>query len=431
MSYKKRILWLCNIVLPDFCEEFGIKQGRSGGWMTGMLNTVKKNRNYEFALCFPIIDEFRLKSGQANGCQYYSFQCNFQRVNYDFKMVSDFENILEDFRPDIVHIWGTEFPHSSAMVKACYNKNMEEKIVVNIQGLVSICADFCLLDIPPNKWKEKYKDKLSMFELMKSYENRGKLEKEVLKSVKHVIGRTDWDRACVEAINANVYYYYCNETLRDTFYLWIGKWKYESCKKHTIFFSQARSPIKGLHNLLIILPDIIKKFPNTHVYVGGTNILEEKNKNSYSVYIENLIKENRLENYITFLGFLSEIQMVEQYMNANVFVSASSMENESNSISEAKLIGVPVVASNVGGIINRITHGVDGYIYPYNERYMMQYYILQIFNNKDNICSKFSENASEKMKMMCCPEINAERNLSIYESIYRRNKLSDDEVELK
>ena len=32
-----KVLWLCNIVLPDFSQEFGIKRSVVGGWMTGMI----------------------------------------------------------------------------------------------------------------------------------------------------------------------------------------------------------------------------------------------------------------------------------------------------------------------------------------------------------------------------------------------------------
>lgn len=47
--------------------------------------------------------------------------------------------------------------------------------------------------------------------------------------VKHVIGRTDWVRACIEAINPDIQYHFCNEILRDRFYEEAGSWKYENC----------------------------------------------------------------------------------------------------------------------------------------------------------------------------------------------------------
>jgi len=36
MEKRMRILWLCNIVLPELSEEFGFKKVQAGGWLSGM-----------------------------------------------------------------------------------------------------------------------------------------------------------------------------------------------------------------------------------------------------------------------------------------------------------------------------------------------------------------------------------------------------------
>ena len=67
-----KILWLCNIVLADFCEEFGFKKNMAGGWMTGMLHELKNK--VEIGLCFPIINPLCVKDGILEQHKYYSFQ---------------------------------------------------------------------------------------------------------------------------------------------------------------------------------------------------------------------------------------------------------------------------------------------------------------------------------------------------------------------
>ena len=103
-----KILWLCNIVLPDFSQEFGIKKNPFGGWMTGMLHELEKREDMDISLCFPIFDSKRLKDGRYNGHEYYTFLCDMDTVTYSVEMVETFERILKKSRPDIVHIWGTE-----------------------------------------------------------------------------------------------------------------------------------------------------------------------------------------------------------------------------------------------------------------------------------------------------------------------------------
>ncbi len=415
-----KILWLCNIVLPDFSQEFSIKKSVVGGWMTGMLHELEKKEGIDISLCFPIYDPDRRKDGECNGHQYYTFWCKNAEV-YDAEMVERFEKILEKNKPDIVHIWGTEYPHTTAMIAACKNRGMSERVVINIQGLVSVCAKHYLADIPETFRKLKTEDGTSIEEEQIAFERRGKYEIESLKQVQHVIGRTDWDRACVTAINPGIQYHFCGEVLKDHFYEYAGKWRYENCQRHSIFISQASYPIKGFHYLLWALPIIIKQYPDTRVYVAGNNILNAKKRNSYSFYIENLIKRFDLSDVICFLDKLDETEMVQQYLKANVFVLPSTVENSPNSLYEAMIIGTPSIASYVGGISNRITHNINGFLYPHNEPDLLAYYVCQVFENKEDMCRRFSMHTAGKMNQFINTEMNADANLEIYKKIFKNS----------
>lgn len=414
----KNILWLCNIVLPEFCEEFAIKECSSGGWMTGMLHEMEKREGLEIALCFPIYDKGRLKDGQCNGHEYYTFLCN-ATEEYHSQMIETFERILGEKKWDIVHIWGTEFSHTTAMLLACKNKGILNRAVVNLQGLVSNIAHHYRAGIPKRYWKLKNRDGISLKAQQKSYERRGRCEIESIKMVRHVIGRTDWDRACIEVVNPRVQYFSCGEILREGFYDHVGKWDYSKCRKYSIFVSQASYPVKGFHYLLQALPWILKEYPDTRVYVSGADIMDTKEKEPYAVYLAALLELLNLSSCVFFMGVLSESEMVQQYLNANVFVSASTVENESNSLSEARLIGTPSVASFVGGGYGRIDFGKDGFLYPYDEPALLAYYIKKVFKNDGNICTKFSRNSVEKMKAYINPQRNADKNIKIYEKIMR------------
>lgn len=417
-----RVLWLCNIVLPDFSQEFAIKRNPAGGWMTGMLHELEKIKEVDVSLCFPIYDPERKKDGVCNGHRYYTFLSENTEI-YDVKMITVFEKILEDCKPDIIHIWGTEYPHTTAMMMACKNKGVLDKAVINIQGLVSVCAKHYLADIPEDYQILRIGEYPTIREDQESFERRGKYEIESLKMVRHVIGRTDWDQACVKAINPEVRYHVCDEILRDTFYEYKGKWKYACCQKYSIFVSQASYPVKGFHYLLRALPVILRQYPHTHVYVAGKDILHTEKTDPYGFYIKSLIEELKLTDIISFLGKLDERQMAEQYLKANVFVSASVIENESNSLSEAKVIGVPSVVSYVGGVCSRVESGIDGFSYPHDEPDLLAYYVCKIFENKDNLCVKFSSKSVDKMLKLINTKINIDRNLRIYEKIIKNCSL--------
>ena len=73
-------------------------------------------------------------------------------------------------------------------------------------------------------------------------------------------------------------------------------------------------------------------------------------------------------------------------------LSVSTVENSSNSICEAMLIGTPTIGSFVGGVSSLITHKQDGFLYQCNEPEMLAYYIEQIFED-DILATELSKNA--------------------------------------
>jgi len=298
-----------------------------------------------------------------------------------------------------------------------------DKTIVNIQGLCYIYEKHYNADLP-NKVVNNFtlRDLLKWDNITlqkKKFLKRGKYEIEALKLAKNVIGRTDWDKACTLQINPSLKYFHCNETLRSSFYE--KKWEYENCEKHSIFVSQASYPIKGFHKMIEALTIIVKQFPDVKVYTTGKDLLnlsfKDKLKlNSYQRYLIKLIKKNNLQNNIQFLGFLDETQMCDRYLKSNCFVSCSAIENSPNSVGEATLLGVPTVSSDVGGVKNLLMHNEEGYVYPFNESYMLAYYVGEIFKNNDLIQS-MSKNARLHAKEIYDKENNINTLIKIYKRI--------------
>src|SRR5690606_23789955 len=153
------------------------------------------------------------------------------------------------------------------------------------------------------------------------------------------------------------------ESLRPSFYN--NNWRIDQCEKYSIFISQAYYPLKGFHQLLKAMPIILRHFPNTKVYVAGNNYFSNRGIkiNGFGSYINTLVKKYNLADHIKFTGILSEEAMCKRYIDSHVFVSPSSIENSPNSVGEAQLLGVPCVASYVGGTPDMIEHEDTGLLY--------------------------------------------------------------------
>ena len=107
---------------------------------------------------------------------------------------------------------------------------------------------------------------------------------------------------------------------------------------------------------------------------------------------------------------------MEGLSGAFVFVSPSTIEDPSNSVCEAMLLGVPVVASYVGGTPSLIHHGEDGFLYPCDAHYMLAYYIMQIFQD-DELAGRISAAARERAGKRHDPEKIKNRIMEIYRAV--------------
>ena len=104
----------------------------------------------------------------------------------------------------------------------------------------------------------------------KQYQKRGKNEISTLKKIKFVLGRTDWDKAYSFSHNDHLKYYHCDRILRDPFYH--HHWDKDNIERFSIFTTQARYPIKGLHFLLDAIRGLQKNYPSIKLYIGGKKI---------------------------------------------------------------------------------------------------------------------------------------------------------------
>ena len=416
------ILWLTNVPLPEASKIMNEKPIPFGGWLVNTSMALSEEDDINLSVAFPQkgFNEVKIFKGEKI-CYYVFSPLNDKDVssNCDNKQ---FEDILRAVKPNIVHIFGTEFPHTLSMVNACNKMNV--KTVISIQGLVSIYAKHYMANLPCKVQKMfTFRDFIkqdNLIQQQKKFNDRGKFEIEAIRKVKHVIGRTTWDRACATQINPNIEYHFCNETLREEFYK--HQWSLDKCERYSIFISQASYPIKGFHFMLEAMPLILKNFPNAKLYISGNDItksdtLKDKLKKTYyAKYIEELIKKFDLKNNVVFTGLLDEVQMCKRYLKSNVFVCSSSIENSPNSLGEAMILGVPCVASDVGGVSDMLKHKEEGFIYQADAAYMLAYYICRIFRN-DELALKFSKNAREHALKTHDRKINVTQLIKIYNTI--------------
>lgn len=423
-----RILWVCNIVLPAIAEKLNIDHSSREGWLSGaaekMLDPEEKS-GIELGICFPYSGEendvtVTFDNGSSVRC--FGFDEDLKNPQkYDPALESRFGTIINTFSPDMIHIFGTEFPHTLACARAW---GKPERLLIGIQGLCGPYSEHYMAGMPLSVQRfATLRDIIkhdSLKDQLEKFRKRGRNEAEALKLTDHVSGRTAWDKTETEKINPNAEYHFMNETMRSCFYK--DSWNGAACVPHSIFQSQGDYPIKGLHYMLEAMPKILERFPDAMLYVAGNNVIrsdtfkERLKISEYGHYLLGLIKKEQIGDHVVMLGMLEAEQMKAQYLASNVFVCPSEIENSPNSLGEAMLLGVPCVASDVGGIPDLMINGQDGIVYPSGDVGRLSDAVIEIFS-KDDVSRLYSISAKKHAYATHDPEVNFRRMLEIYSDI--------------
>lgn len=352
-----KILWVINIMLPEIAAKLGRTATVREGWLSGAFSHFSKETGNTFAVAYPVIDENIPVEVEVNNIKCYSFSENLNTPEiYDSSIEQSLKSIIEKVKPDILHIFGTEFPHALAAVRAFNNK---ERTLIGIQGLCrEIAADYFALIPEKTANSRTIRDiirKDSLKEQKEKFERRAENEALAIRGAGHITGRTAFDEKGTLEINSLRVYHYMNETMRAPFYE--DRWEIDNTEPCSIFTGQGDYPIKGLHFLIQAAGMLARDYPELKIYVAGNDIIYKSfiKLPQYGKYLRKLIRENSLEGKVVSLGQLSAREMKERYLKSAVFVCPSYVENSPNTLAEAMLLGLPVIASDAGGIPSMIS----------------------------------------------------------------------------
>jgi len=413
-------------MLPVYARAKDIPFSVREGWLSGCLDRLQKadDNKITLGICFPKESAVVQNREEIDGIVFYGFEEDLNHPEiYDEALEERFSAVLEDFKPDVVHVFGTEFPHALAMLRAFDNP---DRSLLGIQGLCGEIAVDYMADIPVNVQNSAtFRDRLkkdSLLMQVEKYKKRAEHEKESILLTGNITGRTLFDKDVTFRINPKAKYFAMNETMRSCFYQ--GRWDEKNVLPHSIFISQGDYPLKGFHFVLQALPKILEKYPDAHLYVAGNNIIGRgKSKypyflraSAYGKYIKALISAYKLKKKVTMVGLLSDEEMKDRYLQSSVFICPSILENSPNSVGEAMLLGMPVIASDAGGIPSMIQSGKDGLLFERGNVEKLSEAVIQMWD-EPVIAAVLGDNAAKRAGKVHDPDANYKRLLEIYDEI--------------
>lgn len=409
-----RVLFVCPCTIQDRCVSVA-------SWILGIIHHLNSQINIEI-ISASIISASDKSKELRTFLNIYNKKVPVYLLS-EKKFAMCFSSILQQNAYDAILLFGTESFFAETVIDVSTQLGMVAKTAVFLQGICTACAAHYYEGVPEQVAKcytvRDFLRRDRIIDQQKEMEKKAAREKRILCKAQNIIGRTTLDRSVTYFYHSEAQYFKCNDVLRKGFYERF--WSYEKCKKHSIFISQYYYPLKGFHFLLKAASLLLPKYPDLQIVAAGYNPIDrglnfkELKDSSYIRYIKKLAKKYSLVDHIQLVGMQGENDMIEQYLKSNVYVLCSTIENSPNSLAEAMTLGVPTVASDVGGVSDYATHNVDAFLYPATEPYLLAHYIDALFDNMGQASSLGINARARGLK-----DYDSRENIGVLEEIIRK-----------
>ena len=228
---------------------------------------------------------------------------------------------------------------------------------------------------------------------------------------RYFLGRTEWDRNIVKYYSPGSLYFHVPEMIKPSVYEAAGQWKYHAGERIRLFSLSSGDDRKG-NEILLRTADILKNVLHLDFEwrVAGS-------KDFFPTF-EKRTGISHEDVGIRLLGMIGSAEIIEEMKSADLFIHPSIMDNSPHAVCEAQLIGLPVIASNVGGVPDLVEKGKTGFLYPYNEPHTLAFLIANVYPDEEKLTA-ISKTAVKTARERHDPERIALTLFQTYQSIIK------------
>jgi glycosyltransferase involved in cell wall biosynthesis len=382
-----KVLWFSNT--PGIGEEYLNKANKikgTGGWMYSLNKYLQEKAELSLVFHYP----YKIEPFQYQKTTYYpvytgniilqNLKKRFWKKVYDMDFMVAYLNVINEVKPDIIHIHGTENSFLCIIGKTAI------PVVVSIQGNLTVIHHKFLSGFH-GMYIHKKSQGFNLGTLLfgkssfcTEYNNIKKMsvnEQIHLKRANYVIGRTTWDKRITSILAPERQYYIGNEILRDKFYE--NKWNspYHS-GKITLFTTNGNSYYKGFETLCHSLRLLNSLGINVEWRVAGVSAESLINK-----ITKMKLREFYPQKGLVLLGSIAEEELINNLKESNIYVMTSHIENSPNNLCEAMIIGMPCIATFAGGTCSMLKDGKEGILIQDGDPWAMAGAVIELINNID------------------------------------------------
>lgn len=407
-----RVLWFSNT--PSHAVRKVSDSFNAGGsWIESLESALQAYPEVELGIAFSqLTKEIERIQVEGSRTQYYMVPRHpysrwsrfFQRITngpLSRKPMQHQLEVVDEFKPDLVMFFGTELDYGLIIPM------LKVPSIIWFQGNLTVYERMYESGVQIRKtfWREKLRDLLLGKSILHRFLNFRRLavrEREIFAHAENFIGRTNWDRRIVSVLAPQAKYFHCEEALRQPFLESV--WSPQSGRDKIVISTTIRANLyKGLE-CIFETSSLLTKLLNKKLEWRVIGIARDANLANITRAVT---KFSELDDTVKLLGFCSGNEIVEHLLDSDLYVHPSHIENSPNGVQEAMMMGLPVVATNVGGTPSILKDGEEGLLVQNGDCYAMAGAILELLsdpdkavrlgqnarklgldrNNSDNICS--------------------------------------------
>ena len=419
-----RVLWFS--VTPSLFNPYS-NTHNGGGWIASLEQIVRGMPEIELGVSF----YFRTDCGvyENDGVKYYTLPndsrgtlAKWWKPEKTEERVARYLKIIVDFKPDIIQIFGSENDFGLICDKT------DVPVVIHIQGSMPPYHN-ALFPIGMNSYDFIFGSGLKLNRRIiglrsdRAFRRKADREVAIFKSCHHFMGRTEWDHNLVRLFNPDASYYHCEEALRDSFISSDKKWCGSANGKVKIISVISNPWYKGA-DLILKTAQLLSRHTDLDIEwnifgVSDIGFYERK----YGI--------KAVDVNVNVRGAVDKDTLVNELCSSTCYVHSSYIDNSPNSLCEAQYLGVPAIATNVGGISSLVEDGKTGLLFPANDPYTLAAIIKHTVTDNHAKMQYLSENEKSIAIARHNPQKISDNLLLIYQSIINRHNETHKLVSLK
>jgi colanic acid/amylovoran biosynthesis glycosyltransferase len=168
---------------------------------------------------------------------------------------------------------------------------------------------------------------------------------------------------------------------------------------------------KGLPVTLRAFANFLRQFPNATLTIAG--------EGPVLAHLQDLARELKVDQRVRFTGFISQERLRDIYYSSHIFLHPSqtghdgNQEGIPNAMLEAMASGLPVFATEHGGIPEAIDNGVSGVLVPEHDHKELARALLNAAQDPDFL-SQIARSGAEVVRKNFDLRVQAQRLEDIY-----------------